>query len=241
VQIERALAVVGRSVEETRSALDRAEVEPTEREAPRSTGGGLGTTSIGAVLSWAEDFARRGHDRLRHGGQDGIASFVNEAEQLSQLVHRLVEAIPQASTLSGVESVPVRGALEALEKHIGATGELAERLRITPMPIELNDAEFYRRAVVEILETDPPNTETRTDLVISLRGRGFHKGTTVRLSPANLDSKVLRFVALSDTLIQVVVRDHRTGDLVDKIVVRQPDGSAAELIVPPETPPKGGN
>ncbi|WP_233412981.1 hypothetical protein [Nucisporomicrobium flavum] len=141
VQIERALAVVGQSVEEVRQALDRAEVEENERFLPppiptsgiyATTGNRRSVPSLGAVLAWTEDVAQRGFDRLRHGGRDGIDSFVSETGELTGTIRTVMQAVapgPGAPRLTGLDSQPVRDALQSLLRRIDTVTMLARRLQ----------------------------------------------------------------------------------------------------------------
>jgi hypothetical protein len=210
VQIERALAVVGQAVEEARQALDRADVEPTERELPRRVDidGDTVTTSIGAVLAWAEEYARRGHDRLRYGGQDGIDSFVTEATELARLLKALGSGIEPQDGLSGVGSQPVLDSLEALHDCIRQSRRLAARL-LRGDPVVLADAAIYPVALTG------RRSRVRPGLILSLYGAGFREGTAVRLfSSADTEVPVLWRHVVSDSRIDLALAVDRDAQIV---------------------------
>lgn len=231
VQIEQALAVVGRAVEEARQALDRAEVEPTERELPRRVvldGDQTITTSIGAVLAWAEEFARRGHDRLRHGGQDGIDSFVTEASDLARVLKALGVGIERQDGLSGVGTQPVLDSLEALHDCITQSRRLAVLLQ--RVDLSLDEAAAY-----PVARTDPGGG-VRPGLIFSLYGAGFRESTSVRLfSAADKEVPVVWHHVVSESRIDVALAVDSDATVV-RVQVRNDSGDPVEREFKPPPP-----
>jgi hypothetical protein len=227
VQIERALAVVGQAVEEARRTFDRAEVEPAERELPRSVivGGQTVTTSIGAVLAWAEEYARRGQDRLRYGGQDGIDSFVTEATQLARLLKALGTGIAPQDGLSGVGSQPVLDSLQALHDCIRQSQQLAVLLQ--RVELTLTEAAIYPVARTD--STRASGGGVGPGLVLSLYGTGFRESTSVRLfSATDADIPVVWHHVVSPSRIDVALSVDRNATIV-RARVRNDSGDPADL------------
>jgi hypothetical protein len=184
VQIERGLAVVGQAVAETRRALGRAEVEPTEQDLPIGSGGT--TTSIGSVLDWVDAFARTGGNRIRYGGQDGIRSFAELAEQLVAALDDLLVALPSPRTLqlTGRDSVPVIEALGVLRDRVDTVRELADRLLpIAPVtPLAVTGIAIERRAARSVPGAGPDDHGFRLCLVLT--GAGFEPHLSIEIRSA---------------------------------------------------------
>jgi hypothetical protein len=239
VQIERALEVVGQAVEEAYAALDRAQVEQTERDVSRvPVGPGGRTVSLGSALAWVGDFARSGRERLKQGGKDGIGSVAVEAATLDDLLGKLVANLPSTGsstfTLTGIGSQPVRAALTALARNVKAVRDLAviiRRPKLTLASVELELAEF----VDADTSTPAPVTQRRT---LTLRGRGFGQDTSVDLF--NPDSTLIApssftKLLIDDEEIAVAVPAELS---IARITVTNDDGStdAVELQRPPAAP-----
>lgn len=216
VQIERALAVVGQGVEEARRALDRAEVEPKEREAPIAGG----QPSLGAVLSWVAEFAKQGHERLRSGGQDGIASFVAEVDELTRLVSKLYGFLRRGAaplSLSGVRSQPVLDALRALRGNLRNVGKLARKLQ-SPVP-QLKVTEVWQSYLLQPVG----GGGLAVCLHVKIFGSGFDAVTNVTFGVQKLPSRKQMISGSVFEATAVVPR----GTVIDRVVVSK-RGSAPQ-------------
>ncbi|WP_305786602.1 hypothetical protein [Symbioplanes lichenis] len=226
VQIERGLSVVVRAVEETRDTLVRAEVERAETELPVLSNGR--SVSLGSVLDWVEAFGRTGADRLRLGGQDGIASFAEEADTLDDALGDVIASLPVPPagtfTLSGVGSTPVRSSLTTLQDRVREVRTLA--LRLLP-DVEVLDVQVALRR--SPLQADGTRLWPGLQDALVITGSGFSPAADVVLTGKSSQT-FPSVVPASDEELLVPITAAAAKDLKE-LTVSRPGGTPVKFVL----------